>query len=146
MSVPAYPRDRLTCMSKEGPMDQRFQIPGGTLQYKPQRDSRFPYLYKVPTHSLVHSPEHIKTILIHIVDTSIKAREARAKYETKLSVPLGPNANMDNYGQFSSLILFKFQFIFYFVTTLQVYWNSNLVQYYLPDRLPPMVYTMKKTT
>ena len=94
-------------------MDQRFQIPGGTLQYKSQHDAHFPYLYKVPTHSLVHSPKHIKTILIHVVDTSIKAREACAKYETMLSVPLGPNANMDDYSPFSGLTSFKFQFIFY---------------------------------
>ena len=115
MSVPAYPRDRSTCMSKDGPTDHCFHIPGGTLLYKPQRDVRFPYIYKIPTHALVHSGNYIKTILIHIMDTSIDAREARAKYEGMLSVPLGPNANMDNYGQFTNSILFSELFIFIFV-------------------------------
>ena len=85
-------------MLKDGPIDPCFQVPGGTLQYKPERDSRFPYIYEIPTHSLVHSPEYIKTILIHIVDISIEARKARAKYEFTLTVPLGPNAYMENHG------------------------------------------------
>jgi hypothetical protein len=101
MSVLTYPRDHSTLMSKEGPVDPRFHIPGGTLLYNPEQDGRFPYLYKISTHALVHSPEYIKTILIHIVDTSTEQRKARAKYEKTLSVPLGPDANMDNCGQFT---------------------------------------------
>ena len=96
--VPTYPKDRTTCMLKDGPIDPRFQVPGGTLRYKPERDSRFPYIYEIPTHALVHSPEYMKTILIHVVDTSIEARKACAKYEFTLTVPLGPNANMEKYG------------------------------------------------
>jgi len=98
-TIPIYPIDRSACMLEDGPIDHRFQITGGTLLYKPERDSRFPYIYSIPTHPLVHSPNYIKTILIHVVDTSIDARIARANYEKTLSVPLGPDGNMDSYGQ-----------------------------------------------
>lgn len=98
--MPTYPRDRATCMSEEGPRDPQFRVPGGTLLYKPERDTRFPYIYEIPTHTLVHSPKYIKRILIHVVDTSIDARKACANYESKLSVPLGPNNYMENCGEF----------------------------------------------
>ena len=87
-------------MMKDGPTDHRFQIPGGILQYNPERDVHFPYIYEITTHALVHSPNYIKTILIHVVDTAIDARVKRANFEKTLSVPLGPNAIMDNYGEF----------------------------------------------
>ena len=106
-SVPIYPFDRTACMVKDGPIDHSFQVTGGTLLYNPERDARFPYIYEVPTHALVHSPKHITKILIHIVDTSIKARIKRADYVKSLSVPLGPDAIMNNYGQFFNLISFK---------------------------------------
>lgn len=105
MSTTTYPIDRTLCMTKEGPTDGRFHIPGGTLQYNAQRDARFPYIYKLATHALVHSPEQVKTILIHIVDTSIDARVTRAKFAKTLSVPLGPDANMNNYGPFPNLLM-----------------------------------------
>lgn len=85
-------------MSQEGPSDLRFRIPGGFLQYHPQRDARFPYLYRIPTHALVHSPDYFTTILIHIVDTSVDARITHARFLETLSVPLGPNTLMDGYG------------------------------------------------
>ena len=93
-----YPVDCSTYMSKEGPGDPRFHISGGVLQYHPKRDSRFPYLYRIPTHALVHSPDYIKVILIHVVDTSLEARVRRAEFDKTLSVPLGPNALMHEYG------------------------------------------------
>jgi hypothetical protein len=99
----SYPTDRSACMSQEGPSDPRFHIPGGILQYHPQRDARCPYLYRISTHALVHSPDQFKTILIHIVDTSPEARIRRAQFDEKLSVPLGPNALMDEYGTLSNI-------------------------------------------
>ena len=108
MSASAYPVDRSSCMTKKGPTTPRFQIPGGTLKYNPERDARFPYLYEITSHALVHMPEHIKTILIHVVDTSIEALVARAKFEKSLSVPLGPDALMDNNGRFHNFILSGF--------------------------------------
>jgi hypothetical protein len=95
-----YPRDGSEYMNKNGPADPRFRIPCGKLLYNPKRDARFPYIYEISTHMQVHSPQHITKILIHIVDTSVEARMARAKFEKTLSVPLGPNALMEKYGQY----------------------------------------------
>jgi hypothetical protein len=93
-----YPADLSACMHQEGPSDHRFRIPEGVLLYHPQRDIRFPYLYRISTHALVHSPNHFKTILIRIVDTSVKARIHSAQFDNTLSVPLGPNSLMKEYG------------------------------------------------
>ena len=95
----SYPTDCTTYMNKDGPSDPRFRVDGGHLEYLPKHDSRFPYIYSVPTHALVHSPLYIKKILIHIVDTSHKARVKCAKFDRTLSVPLGPNALMKEYGK-----------------------------------------------
>jgi hypothetical protein len=108
MSTSTYPIDRPSCMRKDGPADSRFQIPGGKLLYNQERDARFPYIYEITSHALVHSPNYIKKILICIVDTSIDARVKCAKFEKTLSVPLGPNAVMDNYGEFPNLICFGY--------------------------------------
>ena len=94
----SYPIDRTTFMNEEGPTDPRFRVRGGRLRYIATRDSRFPYLYSLPTHALVHSPRYIKNILIHIVNTSREARIKRAKFDHTLSVPLGPDALMKEYG------------------------------------------------
>jgi hypothetical protein len=141
-----YPTDRTMCMSKDGPIDPRFRVPGGTLLYKQERDARFPYIYEIATHTLVHSPEFIKRILIHVVDTSIEARKARAKYELKLLVPLGPDAYMENYGQFPNLYCLSILIHFLLCYHNQVYWNWNPVQYCLPGRLPRMGYILRKMT
>lgn len=93
-----YPTDFSACMNRDGSSDPRYRVSGGTLLYSPNRDARFSYLYTVPTHALVHSPEYITKILVHIVDTSIDARVAGAKFEKTLSVPLGPDALMVTYG------------------------------------------------
>ena len=54
-----YPMDHFLCMTKDGPTDSRFWIPGGTLLYNAERDMRFPYIYKLDTHALVHSTEYM---------------------------------------------------------------------------------------
>ena len=95
-------------MTNDGPLDHRFQILGSTLKYKADRDACFPYIYQITTHALVHALEHFPTILIHIVDTSVEALVARAKFEKSPSAPLGPNALMDNYGQFLNYISFGY--------------------------------------
>ena len=106
--MPSYPMDCTTFMSKDGPSNPKFRIPGGCLQYLPTRDSHFPYLYSLPTHALIHFT-HIKKILIHIVDTSCQARIERAKFDHTLSVPLGPNKLMKEYGT-SYFIYLSFNF------------------------------------
>jgi hypothetical protein len=96
----SYPRDRSACMSQEGPPDSRFHIPGGILLHHPKRDNRFPYLYRVSSHSLVHSPEQFNVILVRVVDTSVDARILNAQFIESLSVPLGPNSLMDEHGTY----------------------------------------------
>jgi hypothetical protein len=143
MSTSKYPPDCSSYMTNDRPVDRHFQIPGGTLQYNAQRDGHFPYIYKIETHSLVHTPKYVKTILIHVVDTAIGARVSRAKFEKTLSVPLGPNVVMDDYGPFPNLISFL---LFNKTSLTQVYWNWNWAQYCLPGRLPTMVYILKRMT
>ena len=109
MPTRSYLIDRSTCMNKDSPPDPRFQILGGDLQHHPERDSRFPYIYSIPTHALVHSPQYIKKILIHIVDVSCDARIECAKFDRTLSVPLGPNSLMKEYGNFFLLKIRVFQ-------------------------------------
>ena len=106
-------------MTNNGPADGHFKIPGGTLQYNAKRDVRFPSIYEISTHSLVHSPEYVKTIWIHIVDTSIEARKTRAEFEKTLSVPLGPDAFMNHYGPSQNWFGYLFNLNF----SIQVYWN-----------------------
>ena len=96
---PRYPRNGSAYMDEDGPADLRFQIPNGKLLHHTKRDARFPYIYEIQTHILVHCPQQIKKILIHVVDSSEEALIACAKYEKTLSVPLGPNSLMENYGQ-----------------------------------------------
>jgi hypothetical protein len=95
-------------MTNEGPADRRFRVLGGILNYNANRDERFPYIYQITSHALVHAPDLFRTILIHIVDASVEARVARANFEKSLSVPLGPDALMNNYGQFRNFILFGY--------------------------------------
>lgn len=99
MPTRSFPIDRSTCMNKNGPSDPRFRVLGGCLQYHSMRDSRFPYIYSIPTHALVHS-QYFKKILIRIVDISCDARIKCAKFDHTLSVPLGPNSLMKDYGIF----------------------------------------------
>ena len=96
---PRYPRDGSAYMNKDGPDNSLFRIANGTLLYNAKRDARFPYIYEIPKHAHVHSPQHIKKILIHIVDTSQSDRITRAEFEKTLRVPLGPNDLMETYGQ-----------------------------------------------
>jgi len=92
------PPDPFICMREDGPIDTRFRVAGGELLHSRQRDARFPYLYKVPTHTLVHDPKYLTKIIVHVVDTSVDARIERAKFANTLSVPLGPNILMKKYG------------------------------------------------
>ena len=93
------PPNRSTHMHKDGPTDPCFHVAGGKLLYSPHRDARFPYLYTVLTHELVHSPKYLTNILVHVVDTLVDARIDHAKFANTLSVPLGPNVLMEKYGK-----------------------------------------------
>ena len=92
-----YPNDGLAYMNVHGPKDGRFRISNGTLLYNDKRDARFPYIYEIESHAQVHSPL-IEKILIYVMDTSEDARIRHAKFTNKLSVPLGPDYLMEEYG------------------------------------------------
>ena len=85
-------------MNKDGPSNTGFQLQGGDLQYLPTQDYCFPYIYSLPSHTLVHSSEYVEKILVYIVDTSYEAHIKQAKFDHTLSVSLGPNSLMKEYG------------------------------------------------
>lgn len=82
--------------------DHVLQVPGGTLLYHPNRDSRLPYLYVVETHPLVDRSQCSETsqgrILVYIQDVSRDVMTAQASFEETLEVPLGPDELMDALG------------------------------------------------
>src|SRR5882762_4587632 len=116
-----------SCMFEDGPIDERFQIPGGALKYHPKRDARLPYIYEINTHALVHSHKHITTILIHVVNTSIEARIAHAKYVKTLLIPLGPNVTMDNYCPFQNITLFGYLITFLLRRSIRTGTGFNII-------------------
>jgi hypothetical protein len=93
-----YPRDGSMYMNAYGPSDRRFEITDGALLYDCNRDGRFPYIYEIKKHALVHS-HHFDYIWIHVVDTSEEARIRHGEFADSLSVPLGPEALMEKYGK-----------------------------------------------
>ena len=93
-----FPKDRSACMRPEGPADPWYRILQGELLYNAECDARFPYIYCIPTHPLVHSLELMKQILIHIVDTSLEAWIDRVWWHKTLTVPLSPDKLMEKYG------------------------------------------------
>ena len=58
----------------------------------------------------MHSPDHFKTILIQVV-TSMDAQISHAQFEETLSVLLGPNALMDEYGTVAYFIDYNYKTI-----------------------------------
>ena len=95
----AYPADKARCMCIDGPEDKRFVVDGGCLVYDEHRDERFPYLYEVPSHPLVHNTVAVKRILVYVIETDPAALKCRAAWEDTLCVPLGPDAAMAQHGK-----------------------------------------------
>lgn len=127
---PSFPGPGSAYMNKEGPANPHFHVPNGKLLYNEKRNAYFPYIYEIPTHALVHSPQHFQKILIHIVDTAEKARTARAIYQKSLLVPLGPNDLMANYGEYVPVM---FTLISVYENLHQGYSKWSLAQFCLPD-------------
>ena len=102
MSVP-YPADpQVPFMLESGPGDPELVVRQGKLLFHPQRDSRFPYLYQVPSHPLVDEmidKTVIKNILVYIQDTKPAALKRLLDFENTLFVPLGPNDSMHDLGE-----------------------------------------------
>lgn len=101
MANQIYPASRSLCMSLTGPSDKLFTVPDGTLRVHPNRDARFPYLYKVHNHPLVHADPAIQQVFVFVIDTSPSALKQLLDFEDSLTVPLGPDASMEDLGQFN---------------------------------------------
>jgi hypothetical protein len=88
-------------MLKDAPIE--FLVPGGTLLYDGGRDGRFPYIFQVDSHPLVHDRDPLSTgrILVCIQDTSPEAMQKLKEFEDSLEVPLGPNDSMAGQGDVS---------------------------------------------
>ena len=88
-----YPR-----MLPEAPLE--LQVPDGVLLYDPERDRRFPYIFKVGSHLLAHDRELFPEghILVYIQDTSVDGLKRLEEFEASLEVPLGTDESISNYG------------------------------------------------
>ncbi|KIJ89475.1 hypothetical protein K443DRAFT_117939 [Laccaria amethystina LaAM-08-1] len=82
------------------PSDPLKIVKNGTLWYHKNRDARFPYLYKVETHPLVHNTDVIKHIYVYVEDTRSSAMRVKRLFEKDLKVPLGPDKTMAGHGLF----------------------------------------------
>jgi hypothetical protein len=91
-------------MRADGPTDKRFVVDHGCLVYYERCDKRFPYLYEVSSHPLVHNTQAVKRILVYIIDTDPAALKTIADWEDTLGIPLGPDATMDEHGKFLSIL------------------------------------------
>ena len=83
-----YPPDKSEYMRADGPKDKRFVVDHGSLVYCKRRDARFPYLYEVSSHPLVHNTEAVKRILVYIIDTDPAALKTLADWEETLGIPV----------------------------------------------------------
>ena len=89
-------------MLESGPPDPDLVVKDGILLFHPQRDSRFPYLYRVQSHPLVDEmldKTAIKNILVYIQDTEPSALKHLLDFENTLFVPLGPDESMHGLGR-----------------------------------------------
>ncbi|KAF8226626.1 hypothetical protein L208DRAFT_1499083 [Tricholoma matsutake] len=75
-------------------------VPDGVLLYNMNWDGRFPYIFQVNSHLLVHDCDSPRRILVYIQDTSVEGLEALEAFEASLEVPLGLNDSVSNLGIF----------------------------------------------
>ena len=97
MASEQYPSDKKGFMAKS-PSDPCKVVKNGTLCYHKNRDARFPYLYKVESHPLVHNTDVIKHIYVYVEDTRNAAMRVKRLFEKDLKVPLGPDKSMAGHG------------------------------------------------
>jgi hypothetical protein len=97
MASNQYPFDKKAFMAQT-PSDPLKIVKDGTLCYHNNRDARFPYLYKVESHPLVHNSDVIKHIYVYVEDTRSAAMRVKRLFEKDLKVPLGPDKTMASHG------------------------------------------------
>lgn len=93
-----YPSTRTAVHNFQIPADKRFCVKNGTPVRCENRDIRFPKVWKVEDHPLVHG-SYTETIWVILVDTSDEGRAAASKFESTLTTPLGPDALMKEFGR-----------------------------------------------
>jgi hypothetical protein len=94
-----YPRNRDHCMNCYGPDNPALVVAEGTLIFDSNRDGRFPYLFEVQAHPLVHDLNAVKKIIVYIQDTSPEALKRQFSFEENLYIPLGPDKTMSDLGE-----------------------------------------------
>jgi hypothetical protein len=97
MASNQYPFDKKAFMAQT-PSDPLKIVKDGTLCYHNNHDARFPYLYKVESHPLVHNSDVIKHIYVYVEDTRSAAMRVKRLFEKDLKVPLGPDKTMASHG------------------------------------------------
>ena len=98
-----YPPDKKRCMAHT-PSDPLKIVKNGQLWFHKHRDDRFPYIYRVESHPLVHNTDVIKNIYVYIEDTRPEAMRAKHLFEKDLKVPLGPDKTMAALGKLNKFL------------------------------------------
>ena len=97
MADTLYPSDKTRRMALT-PSDPLKIVKNGKLWFHRNRDGRFPYIYKVDSHPLVHNTNVIKHIYVYIEDTRTEAMHAKRLFEKDLKVLLGLDKTMAGHG------------------------------------------------
>jgi hypothetical protein len=104
MAENLYPSDKKRRMA-QAPSDPLKIVENGKLWFHKNRDDRFPYIYRVDSHPLVHNTDVIKNIYVYIEDTRTEAMHAKRLFEKDLKVPLGPDKTMAGHGTSKKFLL-----------------------------------------
>jgi hypothetical protein len=104
MAENLYPSDKTRRMA-HSPSDPLKIVKDGLLWFHKNRDERFPYIYKVDSHPLVHNTDVIKHIYVYVEDTRTEAMHAKRLFEQDLKVPLGPDRTMAGHGRYKKFSL-----------------------------------------
>jgi hypothetical protein len=104
MAENLYPSDKTRRMAHAS-SDPLKIVKDGELFFHKNRDERFPYIYKVESHPLVHNTDVIKNIYVYIQDTRTEAMHAKRIFEKDLKVPLDPDRTMAFHGTSTKFLL-----------------------------------------
>ncbi|KAJ3508347.1 hypothetical protein NLJ89_g5806 [Agrocybe chaxingu] len=95
-----YPPKASGVSMATSPSAPDLEVPAGTLLHHANRNSRFPFLYRVESHPAVTNRDVVKHILVYIHDTSPEAQAEFLAFEESLEVPLGPDELIHSFGLF----------------------------------------------
>ena len=86
------------------PSDPLKIVKNGQLWFHKHRDDRFPYIYRVESHPLVHNTDVIKNIYVYIADTRPEAMHAKRLFEKYLKVLLGSDKTIAALGKLNKFL------------------------------------------